>query len=145
MANEIEGLDEVMRMFKEVGKVSQKVITKAAKSGAKIVRDDAKREAPVDTGDLKRGIIMKAEKRKRGKKVYDIKFSNNPNFIKYGVNGKRYFYPAAVEYGWVSKNGKIVPGYAFLRNAHKNNDRRVKRMIIDKLKKGLEEVRGNGV
>jgi HK97 gp10 family phage protein len=146
MANEIEGLEEVMRMFREVGEVSQKIITKAAKTGAKIVQQDAKSNAPKDTGKLKRSIKMKAEKRKKGKKVYDIKFVGD-DLAKIGKNGERSFYPVSQEYGWMGRDGnKIIPKKTrFLRNAKEKNDARVKQLIINELKKGIEEVRGNGI
>jgi HK97 gp10 family phage protein len=144
MANvEIIGVDEVLSLLKEVDTKSSKHVTASAKAGSDIAYKDAKQNAPTgDTGDLKRGIIRKSEKRRRGRKVYRITFSDNPNFIKYSADGKkRYFYPTAVEYGWVSKNGKIVPGYAFLRNAIDHNREKIRKATLKAMYNKLKELK----
>jgi HK97 gp10 family phage protein len=136
---DIVGLDDVLKLLEEVNTTS-KHVTAASKAGAKIALNDAKANAPVDTGDMKRGIRMKPEKKRiRGKKVYRVGFSDNPNFIKYSADGKkRYFYPTIVEYGYVAKNGKVVPGRAFLRDAIDKNRERIRKttlkVMYDKLK-----------
>ena len=142
MSVTITGVDEVIRLMQQVDKVSQSVVTRAAKAGANIVKKDAKANAPVRSGALKKSITMKAEKRKKGKKVYDIKFVGE-NLVKISKSGKRSFYPVSQEYGWMTKSGKkIIPKKAgYLRNAIKNNRTKVQQTMIDVMKTELEKVR----
>lgn len=133
MAVTVTGIDEVIRLFRQVDNVSQKVVTKAAKAGANIPYKQAKRDAPQGkTKNLKKAIKMKAEKRKRGKKVYDIKFVGD-GLVKISKDGKRSFYPVSQEYGWMGRDGnKIVPRKArYLRNSIDQNRNAVEQKILD--------------
>lgn len=131
---EIEGIRELERAFKKLGKVPQTVATKAAKAGARIAHKAAKRDAPEDTGNLKGAIIMKAERRvKIGKKVYDILIDSAKNdlFVKMSADGNRSYYPASQEYGWMTESGKYIPGYRFLKRAITENERAIERATVD--------------
>lgn len=56
----IIGMTAFQEQLKELELTSQKqVLTAAAKAGALIVRDQARRRAPRDTGDLAGGITMR--------------------------------------------------------------------------------------
>lgn len=156
----ITGVEEVNRMLRQIDRVAQKTVTKSAKAGANIAYRQAKRDAPVDKGALRKGIIMKAEKRKTGKKVYDIKFSDDPVFVKeakYATTTKkvgkwynrrkvttknRSFYPVSQEYGWMGKDGtKIIPKKAgFLRNALRQNRLIIKQKMTDVMAADLRAV-----
>lgn len=143
---EVIGIDEVIELLKDVEKVSIRSVTKAAKVGAKIARDDARANAPVDTGQLKRGIKMKLErKRTQGKRVYSIGFygksGKGEEFVKYSKSGKRSFYPVSQEYGWVDKNGKRHEGKKFLRNAIDKNREQINRVVLQTLADELKGVR----
>lgn len=132
MAVTVTGIDEVMRLFQQVDRVSQTVVTKSAKAGANIAYKQAKRDAPVNKGTLKKSIKMKAEKRKRGKKVYDIKFVGD-GLVKISASGKRSFYPVSQEYGWMGRDGnKIIPKKArYLRNSIDQNREAIKQKTLD--------------
>ena len=88
---------------------------------------DAKSDAPVDTGNLKRGMKLKGERSKqKGKKVYRIVFDSAMNdiFQKKDSSGKVIaYYPISQEYGFFAKNGRYIPGYRFLHNSLQNNSR----------------------
>ena len=60
----LEGLDEVLKMLKNVETLPQKCVNKSARNGAKIAHTDAKSNAPFLTGALEEGITLKAEKTK---------------------------------------------------------------------------------
>ena len=139
---EILGIREVNKLFKKLDKVSQSVVTRSAKAGAKIARDDAKTNAPVSPGGgrLKRSIKMKAEKRKRMKKVYDIKFVGE-GLAKISKNGKRSFYPVSQEYGWITQSGKKTQGKRFLRNAIDNNRKTIRKVILATMLTELKKVK----
>lgn len=132
---EIEGMKELEAAIKELGALPQKCVTGAAKDGAKIALTAAKALAPMDTGDLKRGIVMKGERAKRGKKVYDIGMDPKMNdvFVKTTEKGERYYYPASQEFGFLKSNGEKVPGKHFLRDSLVNNAAQIEAKIIEKL------------
>ena len=48
----LEGLDEVLKMLKNVETLPQKCVNKSARNGAKIAHTDAKGHAPFLTGAL---------------------------------------------------------------------------------------------
>lgn len=133
---EIEGMKELEAAIKELGSLPQKCVTGAAKDGAKIALSAAKALAPIDDGDLKAGIVMKGERKsKAGKKVYDIGMDPKKNdlFVRTTKEGKRYYYPASMEFGFLKANGEKVPGVHFLRDALINNAAQIEAKVIEKL------------
>ena len=146
MANinyEIEGLEELVGLVKELGKLPQKVVTQSAKDGGQIALASAKVLAPEGpTKNLRKGIIMRGERKVvSGKKVYDIMMDPKMNdvFVNTTKDGKRYYYPAAVEYGFITKKGRKTEGKHFLRDALTNNADKIERAILDKLIKGIDK------
>jgi HK97 gp10 family phage protein len=141
----VVGVDEVRRLFEQVGKAPAKVLTKAVKNAAKIVLLAARAGAPVDTGALKKGIKLRAERRRYGKRVYQIgvfgKSGGGAEFVKYSSTGKRSFYPASQEYGWTDQYGHYHPGYRYLRNAADRNAVRVHSMILEIMAEELSRLR----
>jgi len=143
--NNITGIRDVQRLLDRVGRAPAKVLTKATKLGAYIVRNQARANAPVDSGALKRGIKLKAEKRRAGKKVYQISFfgrdgKTGEEFIKIESDGSRSFYPVSQEYGWKSDGG-YIEGKRFLRDAFENNREAIKDVILTSMFRELNSVR----
>jgi HK97 gp10 family phage protein len=63
----LTGFDELAKKLKELGpKVAKNGLRRATSAGAAIVRNDARKRAPVDTGEMKRDIMMKRERDARG-------------------------------------------------------------------------------
>lgn len=137
MSVTITGVENLQRMLERGIKAPAKVLTKATKSGAMIVRQQARSDSPVDTGKLRRSIKLKAEKRKVGKKVYQVKFIGD-NLAKIGLNGKRSFYPASQECGWKKKDGSKVSGKYFLTKAIQQNRRIIQQTVVDGLTDSLK-------
>lgn len=161
----ILGMKELEKTIKEIEKLPQKCVTKAAKSGARIVLREAKANAPFLTGALKKGIILYGERvRLTGKKVYQVVFDRNMNDIfakthKLGVFNSRVrnltkrarklklgdyvrsYYPASMEYGYFSRDGNFIPGYHFLRNAIDKNSRQIETKIVGVLSKEIDKLR----
>ena len=127
-------LKKLEQTVRRMGGLPTKVATKAAGKGATVVRREVRGRIPVgETGELKRGIIRKAERsRVKGKKVYALMFdpAKNDVFQKpvknpgsagstSTKNGHAY-YPASMEFGFLtrSKGGgySYVPGYHFMRD-----------------------------
>ena len=144
--NSVVGVAEVQRLFEQVGKAPAKVLTKAVKNSAKIVLLAARANAPVDSGALKKGIKLKAERRGgKGKRVYQIgvfgSAGGGEEFVKISAAGKRSFYPASQEYGWTDQYGKYHPGYSYLRNAADRNTARVHTMMLEIMAEELDKLR----
>lgn len=143
----IEGMKELERAFKKLGDVPQKVVTPAARKGMRIVQKDAKKNAPEDLGTLKDGIILVGERsRLKGKKVYQVVFDRRYNhvFQKPVKNpspgrSKIAYYPASMEYGYYLRNGQWMPGFHFLKNAIQDNEKTVRKVIVDELFKGIDK------
>lgn len=141
----IDGMKELESMFKQLEKVPQTVATKSARAGATVARKAAKEKAPEDEGNLKKGIILKRERRvKVGKAVYDVMMdpSMNDVFVKITADGTRYYYPASMEYGFITVDGGYEPGYHFMRDALEDNKDAIERKVIDTAKKAVEKVMG---
>jgi len=141
---EIEGMKELEKTIRKLGKLPQKCVTKAAKKGAQIALKAAKQNAPFLTGALEEGIILKGEKtRKKGKKVYQVTMNPAMNdvFVKTTKDGKRYYYPASQEYGFITKNGGYVPGFHYLRDSLVDNKERIEKTVVDVLAKEIDKLR----
>lgn len=140
--SDLEGFGELEATFRELGRVPQTAATRAAQAGARIVLRAAKANAPEDEGNLKRGLIMKREKsRSRGKAVYDVMPSPHFNdiFVKISKNGKRSYYPASQEYGFLTVDGGYVPGYRYMRRAADEKRREVERKILETTRKEVDK------
>lgn len=138
----IEGMKELEKMMKQLSKVPQTVVTSAARAGGAIALKAAKANAPVDEGELRAGIILKKERRtKLGKAVYDVMMdpAKNDIFVKTTANGTRYYYPASMEYGFITVDGSYVPGYRFLRRAITDNVVAIERKVIEVAGKKIDK------
>lgn len=129
------------RDVKRLGKLPQTAVNRAAKSGAKVVHQAAKRNAPVDIGNLKKGLVLKAEKRtKMGKKMYFVAPSKafNRFFVKpYAGGTKRAYYPASQEWGF-TVNGHYTPGYRYLRKSIDENVDKIEGEVLKSLRKDVD-------
>lgn len=137
----LEGLDEVLKALNGLEKLPQKCVNKSARNGAKIALTYARSKAPYFTGDLSNGIILKDEKTsKQGKKVYDVTFDNNPNFVKITKDNKRYYYPASQEYGFRTASGGKVEGLHFMRNSLENNKSIIEKTMVSVLADEIDKL-----
>lgn len=140
----IEGMKELERTIRKLGQLPQKCVTPAARKGATIALKAAKANAPFLTGALEEGIILKGEKaRKKGKKVYQVTMNPAMNdvFVKTTKDGKRYYYPASMEYGFITRDGGYSPGFHYLRDALVDNKERIEKTVVDVLAKEIDKLR----
>jgi HK97 gp10 family phage protein len=139
----IEGMKELEKKFKELGKVPQKHVTAASKKGMNISIKEAKANAPYDTGALKKGIKLVGEKSKlKGKKVYRIVFDREMNdvFQKKNEEGEVVaYYPVSQEYGYFTKDGKYIPGFRFIRDSLTDNVSKIEKTIVSTMKKKIDQ------
>ncbi len=137
----IEGMDKLQKSLKKLGDVPQKYLTAAARKGMNIVKKDAKADAPYLTGALEKGIILVPEKTKQGKKVYRAVFNRAMNdvFQKPNKDGKiTGYYPISQEYGFFAKNGRYIPGFAFIRGSLEKDATAVEKTIVETMQKKID-------
>lgn len=140
----ITGVTELQRTLDDLGKLPQRCVTKAANKGARELLRAIKAAAPVETGDLRRGIVVKPEKSKRrGKKFYQVVFDYKMNdvFVKYSKDGKRYYYPSSMEYGFKTRDGGWTPGYRFMKKTADAQDTNVKTTMVRVLNEELDKLK----
>lgn len=142
--SEVIGIRELENTIKELGKLPQKCVTRAARNGAKIALADARQNAPVDTGNLKRALKLVPEKtRRRGRKVFQVSFDRSYNdvFVKISAEGKRSYYPVSQEYGYFAVNGRFIPGFHYLRNSIDDNEQKIEKTMVDVLAGEIDKLR----
>ncbi len=137
---EIVGMDEVEKLLKGIGTITNKHISKACRAGGNIVKAAAKKEAPYKSKQMKKSIKLKAERGRKGKKVFRIGFYGD-GLVKESKGGNRSFYPVSQEYGWTMENGKRVHTKPFLRPAIDNNREEIRRTILQTLYNELKKLR----
>jgi hypothetical protein len=146
---EIEGLRELEAQFKRLEKFPKSKVAKAANAGMKEPLKDSKANAPVDIGNLKRGIMKIREKspRSKAKVVYSIVFDRafNRIFQKPVQNpgpGKKTtaYYPVSQEYGFFAKNGRYIPGFRFIRKSLEQNQITSAKKIVDVLRQEVDKL-----
>ncbi len=138
----VEGMAELERSLKKLGKVPQKHVTSTSRKAMNISLKDSRANAPYDTGALKKGIVLKGEKSKdKGKKVYRVVFDRAMNdvFQKKNADGKvTGYYPVSQEYGYFTKNGRYIPGYRFISDSLTSNVSKIEKTIVTEMKKKID-------
>nr|WP_280518601.1 HK97 gp10 family phage protein [Lederbergia wuyishanensis] len=140
-------MKKLQRDLKKLGDVPQRTVTAAARKGMNIASKDAKVKAPVQTGDLKKGIKLVGERtRTKGKKVYRVVFDRSMNDVfqkRNSLGDITGYYPVSQEYGFFTKNGKYIPGFYFIRDSLSNNKRKIEDTIVNEMSKRIDkELRG---
>lgn len=142
MAREtVEGLNKLMRDIKKLPKMPQKQITKGTRRGANVILHEARARAPKRTGKMAKKITLKAERSRRGKKVFQITFQKVDRFpesVKIGKDGTRYYYPASQNFGFRTRNGGYVEGKHFLEGAMQAKSNEAARTIVTEIGKEIE-------
>lgn len=143
---DIRGLRRLERDIRRLQRLPQTAVNRAARMGAGVAYRWAKKNAPIDLGNMRKGLVMKAEKRtKLGKKMYFISYNKNMNdiFVKqYGPNGaKRAYYPASQEWGFTVM-GHYTPGYRTLRKSIDENADGIRQEVLKSLRKDVDKALG---
>jgi len=134
-----------MRGFKELEKsllqletkVAKKVVRQALRAGGKILLKAVKQKVPVDTGELKKNIKVKAGKRKKGQASIFVGTSEK------NYSGP-YFYASFVEYGHLQgsrniakANREFVAARPYMRPSFDLTKKAVEKEITTKLLEGI--------
>lgn len=141
----IQGGVELSRVLKQMpGNVAKKHLKAAIAQGAKDIRDEARARAPVDTGRLKKNIIVKyiAEKSDNYSVTYYVLARSGAKFAKMRIKRKgqvRYvdndaFYWRFLEYGTAKMSAR-----PFMRPAFQAKKDKALGSIIGKLWDGIDK------
>lgn len=91
----IEGAKELDDLLKQLpGRVAGRVAANSLRSGARIIRDEAKRQVPVDTGDLQKSIkVLTGRTAKRDSRIVHVgvfgKDSRLAHLVEFGTAAHR--------------------------------------------------------
>jgi len=127
----VEGAEEIEKLLQEMGLAANEILDEAALAGATIAFEDAKRRAPVKTGNLKASLKLN---KPRANKDRQKKRSS----ASVGFNYKKAYYLPFVELGHKTKSGEHVPAKPFLRPAIDKN----KKTIAEAVNKAISDALG---
>lgn len=134
MKIEITGDKEVIKALEGLGpKVERKVLGKAMRTGLRPLLEQAKAEAPVDTGKLRDSLVIRvAKSKKRGTVALEVR----PNEKKFADG---HYYPAQVEYGTEHTEPNPFLARAFEAGAEDARD-----VALGEIQKGIDDIVRNG-
>jgi HK97 gp10 family phage protein len=125
----ISGVSEVNELLKQLpDKLSQKAIENSMAAGARVIRNEAQRLVPVESGTLRDSITVA-----RRAKVGDAK-TRIRGTVYIGIKGAGRFYAHLVEFGHSG-----APAHPFLRPAVDNKHEAALQVIGPKLGKEVEK------
>ena len=147
MKVEVVGIKDLEKAIEKVGQVPIKHARAAAIKGMGKPLSNTRKNAPKDTGALRRGIKIKGEFSRRvryGKKIFSVIFDPKMNEIfqtRVPAKDKKGkivgYYPVSQEHGWESQGGRI-PGKFFMHGAYDEQQDTVLKTITNELMKRLE-------
>lgn len=109
-------------------KIQKKILRDGLKAGAKIVADEAKLKVPVDSGDLKKSIKVRAGKRAgRGKIRRTV------------VTGKGFFKGQEFYGGFVEFGTRKMRARPFMRPAYEAKKKQAKNASIDEINRLVQQ------
>jgi HK97 gp10 family phage protein len=158
----VTGIRELERQLNALGKNFPKAkVRQAANKGANLPLKEARKNAPKETGELKRGIVKVEEKawrrRKKMKKaVFQIFFDSakNPIFQKpldpatQGSRGGQTtvdhaYYPISQEYGWHYAPGKRTRPRHFIKQAIEATQDDTVKTVVDHMLDSIDKIVNN--
>ena len=140
----IDGAKEIEKMLDRLGtKVGKKVVKSALKTAAKTPLAQAKSNAKGTVGGSMGGLIAKFVKARMMSKMrkgnfgvaVEVSAKGNDYFVGYTSEGKRYYIPAAIEYG----HDNVAPR-SFMRNAWDVTKSKAFAIATNHMRKGIEKV-----
>jgi len=147
---EVDGLNDLLDYMKSLEEVPQRVVTKTAKAGGQILLNEARIDAPVKSGDLENGLMLvRNSKSGKGKSFYDVQMNPAMNNTfrsdikvqgKYGGRFPTGYYPASMEYGFLTKHGK-VEGYHYMKKAATTKESDVYKTMLLELSEAIDKLK----
>lgn len=152
---EVKGYQELLQVLRNVpDKIGAKAVSAGVYEGCKVVRDEARRDAPKREkeynerqqykygkkrgGTLRKGIVIG---RNRKMKHYrsSLTYAMGQNIVAWAVGlTKRAFYGKFIEKGWMSRGGRHIPARPFLLPALNRNAHSIASIIRDKIRMQIE-------
>lgn len=134
----IPELDAKLRSLEP--KLAKKIYRRSVRKAAKPVLDTARSLAPVESGDLKRSLKIRAMKRsRRNKHIVGVQVVTGKEWFK----GDQ-FYAAFIEFGapghkFFGKGDAPLEPKPFMRPAHDANGSKVAEVFVSSMRQDLEE------
>lgn len=116
-------------------KIEKKLIRPALRAGGKTILEQAKADAPTASGMMKQRLALRVRKTQKNQIGFKITFRDWEQLVTYSKAGRRYFYPAGIEYGHGGREG-----YHFIRKATDETWPQAQRTILDTLQTGIEQL-----
>lgn len=144
----VQGLNQLAKRISQLdNRVSGRIGRKATAAGARIIRDEAKSNVPVDTGQLKDNIVVKKLRGPKGKFNYGVgliakeyKRTNNKTNRRKGIVGQSYWRNNAY-YGYMVEFGTVkMQAQPFLRPAFEAKKTAAAERIEDVLKTEIDKI-----
>lgn len=140
---EIKGIRETQRaLYAYSQQLGDRVILGALNQGARLVQREARRRAPVLTGTVKRGIVV------RKSKIYSPRRGGNQLGVYLTLrrgrgrkDKKDAFYGRFVEDGYISRGGNAIPAKQFIKGAFQSMRENAVRLIVLSVESGAEIVK----
>lgn len=143
----IENQHVVDRLLTDLGRtIERKIVRSAIRNGMKPMLAATKKAAPVDSGLMKKSLVIRSLKQKRGRPIaVQIGFKNVAQIVERSTYGrgfgprdpnkkkKRYFYPTVVEYGTRTRTAK-----PFMRPAFESTKQQSLDTINKEVRSGIE-------
>ena len=139
---DISGMPELMAAAEKLKKNIFAVLGPAVLAGSDIIRDAAKQNVHSISGELVDGIVSEITWDHKTTKAFagaGMAAAKNDIFVKYTKAGKRYYYPASVEYG--QKKGALVAAHPFMRPAMLENRSKVRNVVKARVKAVIDGVK----
>jgi len=124
---QIRELIETLNALPE--KIEKNIIRASVRSGAAIIRDAIRANAPVKTGKLKKSIRVKQIYNKKGKVIFKVTTGVNKKFKQAGIKAPRQVnYAKQIEFG----NSQMA-AKPFIRPAFDEAENKVLDAVIEKI------------
>lgn len=138
----LSGFRELAAALRELGpRVAKNALRRSVSSGAAVIRDAAKSNAPEDTGKLKRAIGIKRSKDARGEMSakYQVFVRQAKNGSIGQKNVKAYGKFDAFYARWIEFGTSKMPAQPFLRPAFESQKENAVESIKEKLTDGVQK------
>ncbi|MFO8012125.1 MAG: HK97 gp10 family phage protein [Phycisphaerae bacterium] len=128
VALKVEGAREIRRRLAALPRtVEKRIVRRAVREGAKIVREEAERRCPVATGRLRRTLTQRKGRQRRGSYTVAVQH-----------NWKRYYGQVPFYGGFVEYGTRRMPARPYMRPAADAKQDEAGRAVIQSLQEGIE-------
>lgn len=131
----VEQLKAALRRLPEA--MGRKTVSQAVSESLVVLRDEARLQAPEETGALKQSINYATVKGKDGKDVKGRVYVQRSRLKK--DQGRDVFYATFMEFGFMQRDGTRHPGFGFMRRAFETQAEKSVRTFEDASARRLKD------